>query len=66
MEQLKGKQLSLEAKIFAGIFVIAAFILNSVFKWSLSMRDILMVGGFIALVFSPVDLSLIAKNIRGQ
>lgn len=60
--ELKGKPLSLESKIFAGVFVLLAWLLNAIFGWGVATWDIIQVGLFIALIFAPVDISLIAEK----
>jgi hypothetical protein len=41
---MKGKQLSLWAKLGAAVFVVAGFILGAIFRWSLDTRDLIYVG----------------------
>lgn len=55
---MKGKELSLFSKIFAGIFVVAAWVLTAVFGWDVATWDIIQVGIFMGLIFSPVDVSI--------
>lgn len=55
---MKGKELSLWSKVFAAVFVLVAFVLSAIFKWDVAAWDIVQVGIFLALVFSPVDVSL--------
>lgn len=59
---MKGKQLSLWAKIAAGVFVVVASVLAWIFGWQVDEWSIIQVGMFLALVFSPVDVSLIAEK----
>lgn len=62
---LKGKQLSLIAKIFAGVIVVVLSLAKG-FTWvDLAMQDILLLGTFFALLFSPVDVSLWIENFKG-
>lgn len=56
--ELKGKQLSLGAKLGAIFFVLLCFVVMIVCKVAIPIDDALKVGIFIALVFSPVDVSL--------
>ncbi len=56
--ELKGKQLSLGAKLAAVFFVLLCFAVMLVTKTPIPMNDVIKVGIFIALVFSPVDISL--------
>ena len=60
-----GKELSFRTKILAIIFVVVASVLNWVFKWEIPEGRILAVGGFIAAVFLPVDISKI-RNAGGK
>jgi hypothetical protein len=55
---MKAKELSLFSKIFAGSFVLAAWILCAAFRWDVATWDIIQVGIFMALIFSPVDVSI--------
>ena len=59
---MSGKQLSLASKIFAGVFVLVAFILGVIFRWGTEPWDIIQIGMFFALVFAPVDVSKIAEK----
>jgi len=61
---MKGKDLSLISKAFAGVFVLVAFLLNAAFGWGVAVWDIIQVGVFLALVFSPVDVSLWLEKFR--
>lgn len=56
--ELKGKQLSLGAKIAAVIFVLLCFAVMLTTKIVIPINDVIKIGTFIALVFSPVDISL--------
>lgn len=56
--ELKGKQLSLGAKLAAVFFVVLCFVVMLVTKIVIPMNDVIKIGIFIALVFSPVDISL--------
>ena len=59
---MKGKQLSLASKIFAGAFVLVAFVLNAIFQWGAVTWDIIQIGMFFALVFAPVDVSKVLEK----
>jgi hypothetical protein len=54
---MSGKELSLKSKIFAGAFVLVAWLLNAIFRWNIATVDIVYVGIFLALLFAPVDVS---------
>ena len=60
---LKGKQLSLMAKIAAVVFAVVVSVLSWVFGWQVPVTSILLVSLFIAFAFGTVDISLIAANI---
>lgn len=59
---LKGKQLSLGSKVFAGLFVLATYVLSLIYRWNITVSELISVGIFIAALFSPVDVSLIAEK----
>jgi len=56
---MKAKNLSLASKILAIIFAIVAFIF-----FDKSASEIIIVCGFIAGAFLPVDVSMITKNVK--
>ena len=59
---MKATELSLQSKIFAGVFVLVAWLANAVFAWGMETWDIIQVGIFFALIFAPVDISKIAEK----
>jgi len=61
---MKGKELSLISKMFAGVFVLVAWLLNAVFGWGVATWDIIQVGLFFGLIFSPVDVSLWLEKFK--
>ena len=63
---MKGKELSLGSKVFAGVFVLVAWVLNAVFRWGVQTWDIIQVGLFFGLIFSPVDVSLWLEKFRKE
>lgn len=63
--ELKGKTLSLLAKILAIVFVIACFVVSLVTRIPIPMDDTIKVAVFVALVFSPVDVSMWIQNFFG-
>lgn len=63
---LKGKQLSLMAKIIALVFVIICFVVMVVTGVDIPIDDAIKVAIFAALVFSPVDISLWIENFQGN
>lgn len=60
--ELKGKQLSLGAKLAAIIFALLCFALMAFFPVHFTANDVIKIALFIALVFSPVDISLWIEN----
>ncbi len=57
---MNGKTISLWAKILSVVFVVASFFLTNKPAW-----DILQVGMFIALVTSPIDVSIWLEKFTG-
>lgn len=57
MKELQGKQLSLQSKIFAGVFVLVMSVLTAIFEWEYSAWDLVQYGIFFGLLFAPVDVS---------
>jgi hypothetical protein len=66
MKELKGKQLSLRAKIVAAAVAIASLgIKIAGLAPDLDIMDVLKVTTFIVVIFSPVDISLWLEKIPG-
>ncbi len=66
MKELKGKQLTLRAKIFAAAVAIVSLGLKVAgLAPSLDIIDALKVATFIVIIFSPVDISLWLDKIPG-
>lgn len=57
---MNGKNISLWAKILSVAFVVASFFLTNKPAW-----DILQIGMFIALVSSPIDISIWIEKFTG-
>jgi hypothetical protein len=55
---LKGKQLSLGSKILAVLFLFLCFAISIFTEIKISIDDAIKIALFMALVFSPVDISL--------
>lgn len=55
---MKGKTLSLASKILAGVIVLVLSILKGFKFVELEMGDIVLLGIFFALLFSPIDISI--------
>ena len=54
---IKAKTLTLVAKIIAVVFVVITFMF-----FNKSATEVVIVGGFIAGAFVPVDISMIMKH----
>jgi hypothetical protein len=61
--ELKGKPLSLGAKILGAFIAIGALILKATISPHLDIDAAIKVAAFVVLVFAPIDLSMIFKNI---
>lgn len=59
---LKGKQLSLFSKIVAVVIVIMCLTVNAVTSFVIPMDDAIKAAVFVALAFSPVDVSMWINN----
>lgn len=64
--ELKGKPLSLGAKILGAIIAILALLLKASISPDLDIDAALKVAAFVVLVFAPVDLSMVFGNIFGS
>lgn len=69
---MKAKSISKWGKIAAMIWVVGAYMLNGVFGWGFETRDIIYIGLFLAVMVSPIDLSIwldkigaIRKELKG-
>ena len=62
---LKGKPLSLLSKLLALVFVLFCFCVNIFTDFKIPMNDVIKVAIFMALVFSPVDVSLWMEAFAG-
>lgn len=56
--KLKGKQLSLFSKMLAVFITCTALFMEIITGVTIPMNDVIKVSLFVALVFSPVDISL--------
>lgn len=63
--ELKGKPLPLGAKIVAAGIAIGGLIVKSFWSPALDIDAVIKTAAFVALVFAPIDLSLIASNVFG-
>jgi hypothetical protein len=60
---LKGKQLSLLSKILALVFVLICFTITIVTHIPIQINDVIKVALFIALIFTPIDVSFWLEKI---
>ncbi len=65
MVRLKGKPLSLGAKILAVIIVLGGLALKGLALIDIKVDDLIKVGGFVVIIFGTVDVSLIMEAIFG-
>jgi hypothetical protein len=63
--ELKGKPLSLGAKILGAAIAVAALAVKATVSPDLDIDAALKTAAFVALVFAPVDLSMVMGNIFG-
>ena len=61
--ELKGKPLSLGAKILGAVIAIGALILKATISPELDIDAAIKVAAFVVIIFAPVDLSMIMSNI---
>jgi hypothetical protein len=65
MIELKGKPLSLGAKVLGVVIAVGALVLKALVNPSLDIDAAIKVSAFVVIVFAPVDLSMIFGNIFG-
>ncbi len=63
MSELKGKPLTLTAKVFGSVIAVVGLALKATVNPALDIDAVLKVAGFIVVVFAPVDLSLILEKV---
>ena len=63
MGELKGKPLTLAAKVLGSAVALAGLVLKATVSPELDIDAVLKVAGFIVLVFAPVDVSLVLQNL---
>jgi predicted phage tail protein len=63
--ELKGKPLSLGAKILGAVIAVGALLLKATISPSLDIDAALKVAAFVVLVFAPIDVSMMMSNIFG-
>jgi len=64
--ELKGKPLSLGAKILGAEIAISALAMKALVSPALDIDAAIKVAAFVVIVFAPVDISMVAKNIFGK
>lgn len=55
---MKAKSISKWGKVAAMVWVVGAFVVNGVFTLGFQTWDIIYVGLFLAVMVSPIDLSI--------
>ena len=65
MFELKGKSLSLGAKLLGVIIAVGALVMKATISPGLDIDAAIKVAAFVVIVFAPVDLSMIFGNIFG-
>jgi predicted phage tail protein len=63
--ELKGKPLSLGAKVLGAAIAVGALALKATVSPALDIDAALKVAAFVVLVFAPVDMSMVFGNIFG-
>jgi hypothetical protein len=63
--ELKGKPLSLGAKLLGCIIAVGSLVLKATISPGLDIDAAIKVAAFVVIVFAPVDLSMIFGNIFG-
>jgi hypothetical protein len=61
--ELKGKPLSLGAKITGAVIAVTALVMKATVSPSLDIDAAIKVAAFVVLVFAPIDVSMWMKNI---
>jgi predicted phage tail protein len=61
--ELKGKPLSLGSKIGGAIIAVGALVLKATISPALDIDAAIKVAAFVVLIFAPIDLSMVFKNI---
>ena len=61
--ELKGKPLSLGAKVLGVVIAVGALVLKATISPALDIDAAIKVAAFVVLVFAPVDLSMVMGNI---
>jgi hypothetical protein len=64
--ELKGKPLSLGAKILGAVIAVMSLMLKATVSPGLDIDASLKVAAFAVIVFAPVDVSMVMGNIFGR
>jgi hypothetical protein len=64
--ELKGKPLSLGAKVLGAAIAVGSLALKATASPDLDMDAALKTAAFVVMVFAPVDLSMLFGNIFGS
>lgn len=63
--ELKGKPLSLGAKILGAVIAVGALILKATVSPALDIDAAIKTAAFVVVIFAPIDLSMVMGNIFG-
>lgn len=63
--ELKGKPLSLGAKILGVIIAVGALVIKALVSPELDIDAAIKVAAFVVIVFAPIDLSIVFGNVFG-
>jgi predicted phage tail protein len=63
--ELKGKPLSLAAKILGAVIAVGALVLKATASPALDIDAAIKTAAFVVVIFAPVDLSMVMGNIFG-
>jgi hypothetical protein len=61
--ELKGKPLSLGAKIIGALIAVSALVMKATVSPTLDIDAAIKAAAFVVLVFAPIDVSMWMKNI---
>jgi hypothetical protein len=61
--ELKGKPLSLGAKILGAVIAVSALVMKATISPGMDIDAAIKVAAFVVLVFAPIDVSMWMNNI---
>jgi hypothetical protein len=64
--ELKGKPLSLSAKILGAVIAVVSLIVKATISPDMDIDAALKAAAFVVLVFAPIDLSMVFGTIFGS